>query len=35
MHLQRKDWYSYAQLPQAYACAKILRYLCAPTSLCV
>ena len=34
MHLQRKDWYSYAQLPQAYACPKILRYLCAPTPLC-
>lgn len=34
MHLQRKDWYSYAQLPHAHACSKILRYLCAPTLLC-
>ena len=29
--VQRKDWYTFAQLPQAYACSKILRYLYAPT----
>ena len=28
--VQRKDWYTFAQLPQAYACTKILRYLYAP-----
>lgn len=29
--VQRKDWYTFAQLPQAYACSKILRYLYALT----
>ena len=28
--VQRKDWYTFAQLPQAYACSKILRYLYDP-----